>query len=74
MSDIRSETDYVEAELIEGEEQPPHAEQHTAAESTDTEAIDVVGGCTSCHPDRFFSHRRDAGRTGRHLSWISPLP
>ena len=38
------------------------------------EAIDVVGGCTSCHPDRFFSHRRDAGRTGRHLSWISPLP
>jgi YfiH family protein len=35
-------------------------------------AIEVVGGCTSCDPVRFFSHRRDAGRTGRHLSWISP--
>ena len=21
--------------------------------------------CTSCHEDRFFSHRRDRGRTGR---------
>jgi hypothetical protein len=21
--------------------------------------------CTSCNPDLFFSHRRDAGRTGR---------
>lgn len=34
-------------------------------------AIEVVGGCTSCDPARFFSHRRDEGRTGRHLSWIS---
>jgi YfiH family protein len=36
--------------------------------------IDVVGGCTSCHPGRFFSHRRDHGRTGRHLSWIRARP
>lgn len=35
-------------------------------------AIEVVGGCTSCDVDRHFSHRRDNGRTGRHLSWISP--
>jgi copper oxidase (laccase) domain-containing protein len=34
--------------------------------------LDVVGGCTSCHPELFFSHRRDRGRTGRHLSWIRP--
>jgi purine-nucleoside/S-methyl-5'-thioadenosine phosphorylase / adenosine deaminase len=26
--------------------------------------------CTSCHPELFFSHRRDAGRTGRMLSVI----
>lgn len=24
-----------------------------------------LGGCTSCNGDRFFSHRRDGGRTGR---------
>jgi YfiH family protein len=34
------------------------------------EAIDDVGGCTHDEPARFFSHRRDAGRTGRHLSGI----
>ncbi len=26
--------------------------------------------CTSCHPDLFFSHRRDAGRTGRMMGVI----
>jgi YfiH family protein len=33
-------------------------------------AIDDVGGCTHDEPERFFSHRRDQGRTGRHLSAI----
>jgi polyphenol oxidase len=33
-------------------------------------AIDDVGGCTHDEPARFFSHRRDEGRTGRHLSGI----
>jgi len=28
-------------------------------------AIDVAGLCTSCHVDRFYSHRREKGRTGR---------
>jgi YfiH family protein len=32
--------------------------------------IDVLGHCTSCDP-RFFSHRRDRGVTGRHLSFIT---
>jgi len=26
--------------------------------------------CTSCHPELFFSHRRDAGRTGRMMAVI----
>ncbi|MBI2817725.1 MAG: peptidoglycan editing factor PgeF [Acidobacteria bacterium] len=26
--------------------------------------------CTSCHPELFFSHRRDAGRTGRMMGSI----
>lgn len=32
--------------------------------------IDDVGGCTLDEPSRFFSHRRDRGQTGRHLSAI----
>jgi len=35
------------------------------------ERIDDVGGCTHAEADRFFSHRRDAGHTGRHLSAIA---
>jgi len=27
--------------------------------------VERVEMCTSCHPDLFFSHRRDRGRTGR---------
>ncbi len=32
--------------------------------------VDLLGACTACDAERFFSHRRDAGRTGRHLSAI----
>jgi polyphenol oxidase len=34
--------------------------------------IESAGLCTSCEADRFFSHRRDAGRSGRQagLVWI----
>jgi polyphenol oxidase len=28
-------------------------------------AIEVAGVCTSCHTDRFFSHRAEGGVTGR---------
>ena len=34
--------------------------------------IDQVPGCTACAPDRFYSHRRDRGFTGRHLAFIAP--
>jgi YfiH family protein len=34
------------------------------------EAIDDVGGCTHSDAAHFFSHRRDRGITGRHLSVI----
>lgn len=33
-------------------------------------AVEVLGLCTVCDA-RFFSHRRDAGRTGRQLSFIA---
>ncbi len=34
--------------------------------------IDDVSGCTMCDPRRFFSHRRDGARSGRHLCAIVP--
>jgi YfiH family protein len=34
------------------------------------EAVDDVGGCTSSDAAQFFSHRRERGKTGRHLSAI----
>lgn len=33
-------------------------------------AISMVGGCTRCQPDLFFSHRGSQGRCGRMLSVI----
>lgn len=38
------------------------------------ERIESSGLCTSCERELFFSHRRDAGRTGRQagLAWIEP--
>ncbi len=38
------------------------------------ERVQSAGLCTSCEPELFFSHRRDAGRTGRQagLVWIEP--
>lgn len=39
-------------------------------ESAGVSRSELVGGCTACEPARFFSHRRDKGRTGRHLAFI----
>jgi YfiH family protein len=36
------------------------------------ERVEVLGRCTSCERDLFFSHRRDAGRTGRQMAFIAP--
>ena len=37
------------------------------------ESVEHVDLCTSCHPDLFFSHRRDNGVTGRQagLVWLA---
>jgi YfiH family protein len=34
------------------------------------QAIDSSAACTRCDATRFFSYRRDAGRTGMHLSFV----
>jgi YfiH family protein len=36
------------------------------------DAIEDVPGCNACESERFFSHRRDRGGTGRHLAFIAP--
>ena len=36
------------------------------------ENIDVLPHCTACDAGRFFSHRRDRGVTGRHLTFVTP--
>ncbi|HYG69115.1 MAG TPA: peptidoglycan editing factor PgeF [Anaeromyxobacteraceae bacterium] len=36
--------------------------------------VETLGHCTACEPERFYSHRRDAGRTGRHAAFIAPRP
>ena len=33
-------------------------------------SISVVGGCTSCHPDLFYSHRASGGHAGRMMAVI----
>jgi YfiH family protein len=37
-------------------------------------SIKLVGGCTSCQPELFFSHRASRGRAGRMLSAIGIRP
>jgi len=46
-----------------------HLDLWTSAEralrATGVERVDRFDRCTACEPETFFSHRRDAGRTGR---------
>jgi hypothetical protein len=37
-------------------------------------AIKLIGGCTSCQPALFFSHRASSGHAGRMLSVIGIQP
>lgn len=36
--------------------------------------VEILGRCTSCERDLFFSHRRDRGRTGRQVAFVAPRP
>lgn len=43
-----------------------------ALRAAGVERVEAAGCCTSCEPERFYSHRRDAGRSGRQagLVWL----
>jgi hypothetical protein len=36
--------------------------------------VELLARCTACEPQAFFSHRRDAGRTGRMVGFVAPPP
>jgi YfiH family protein len=40
------------------------------------ERVEAADCCTSCEAERFFSHRRDQGRSGRQggVAWLKQLP
>ena len=42
------------------------------AQGVAAERIELLSRCTACERDLFFSHRRDAGRTGRQVAFIAP--
>jgi YfiH family protein len=66
-----------EAVVRGGEGRAPHLDLPAACRlalleaGVDEDHIDVLPSCTSCDSMRFFSHRRDRGRTGRHLSLVA---
>jgi hypothetical protein len=37
-------------------------------------SIQIVGGCTNCHHDLFFSHRASQGHAGRMMAVIGICP
>jgi YfiH family protein len=43
---------------------------HRRLEAAGVEAIHDTGLCTMCHPELFFSHRRDGGVTGRQAGVV----
>jgi copper oxidase (laccase) domain-containing protein len=49
-----------------------HAVRHTLRScGVPAAQIEVLDACTSCDQERYFSHRRDRGQTGRHLGFVA---
>ena len=37
----------------------------------DASRIEMLGACTACHPEHYFSYRRDGKKSGRHLGVVA---
>ncbi len=63
-------------EVVDRTRATPHLDLAAASRLALLEAglpssqIDDLALCTACDAERFFSHRRDQGRTGRMLAYI----
>jgi polyphenol oxidase len=44
----------------------------TQLAAEDVRDVEVIGGCTFAHDERYFSHRRDGVRSGRLAAMIAP--
>jgi purine-nucleoside/S-methyl-5'-thioadenosine phosphorylase / adenosine deaminase len=53
------------AEIVENGKLDLWRATEQALHAAGTEKVSRVDLCTACHPELFFSHRRDGGRTGR---------
>jgi len=66
--------------LKEGPKGRPHADLWQANVALLVRAglgksnIDVLGQCTHCQPQRFFSFRRDSSLTGQMLGFVADIP
>lgn len=49
------------------------AERALVAAGVPAGSVTALGGCTSCDPARFWSHRRDGERAGRHCGVVWAL-
>ena len=53
------------AEVLDGRNLDMYTSTEKALYAAGCTSVERVEMCTSCHPDLFFSHRRDGARTGR---------
>jgi polyphenol oxidase len=53
------------AEVLHGRNLDMYTSKEKALYAAGCTSVERVEMCTSCHPDLFFSHRRDGARTGR---------
>jgi copper oxidase (laccase) domain-containing protein len=52
-------------EVVQGSRLDLPLAAELALREAGVESVERVGGCTACDAKRYFSHRRDRGRTGR---------
>ena len=59
--------------VLEGSKLDLWTSAERALRAAGVEHVDRFDVCTACHSDRFFSHRRDHGRTGRQgvIAYVS---
>ncbi|MHB8468551.1 MAG: polyphenol oxidase family protein [Gaiellaceae bacterium] len=53
------------ADVVRGGKLDLWTSAERALRAAGVEEVERLDLCTACHPERFFSHRRDEGRTGR---------
>ncbi len=59
------------ADVVHGDGVDLAAAARVALGEAGADQVTSVGECTSCHPDRFYSYRRDGARTGRQAGLIA---